>query len=349
MNFIRTILIPIGVVYATAVKIHQQLHKRGFLAQKKFRFPIINVGNLSVGGTGKSPHVEYIHRLLSFHYDKMAIISRGYRRQTKGLQILTTKSTALDVGDEPLQFKYKFPKTTVVVSEKRAPAIDYIIQSEHPADCILLDDAFQHWAVQVPINILLSTFDAPFFDDKPLPAGRLREFPKGYQRAQIIIITKCPQQLSSNQKETYIKKIKPLPSQEVFFSHFAYQALYLFNAPSQAINLGIIKDKTICLFTAIASTQYLHLFLESQGCIIKQISFPDHHHFSEENLELLIKQDADTIIITTEKDATKLQQHQLFIEQHQLKIYVLPIQVAFDNREAQRFEATLLNLLEAIK
>ena len=336
------------MVYAAAVRLHQHLHQWGILTQKTFVFPIINVGNLSVGGTGKSPHIEYIHQLLKKHYTHIAIISRGYRRKTKGLQILTANSTALDVGDEPLQFKIKYPQTTVAVAEKRATAIDHLLQSNNPPDCILLDDAFQHWGVQVPINILLSTFYAPFFDDQPLPAGRLREFSNGYKRAQIIIITKCPQQLSTQQKEHYINQIQALSHQHIFFSHFEYQALYRLGKPNDLIDCALLKDQSVCLFTAIASTQYLKQFLQEQNCTITSISFSDHHHFSEQNLLALCQQASNKLIITTEKDATKLYPYSNFIAKHQLSIYVLPIKVAFAEEEAQRFEHILLHQLSTI-
>lgn len=340
------ILFPIACLYGTIVRSHQWLYSSNVLKSASFDFPIINIGNLSVGGTGKSPHVEYIYRLLA-PTAATAIVSRGYNRKTRGVQLVSTTSKAIEVGDEPLQFKIKFPEALVVVAEKRALGINFLLEQQANFQHVLLDDAFQHWSIQPSVQILLTTYDAPFFEDAVLPMGRLREFQNGAQRAHIIIVTKCSPTLSQQERQDYIQKIKPAQHQCVFFSYFEYQMLYPLFYPQKKIALDTFKTKKIVVVTGIAQTNYLKQFIEQQYDNVEYIEFPDHHYFSSTDLEAIHQKAQGKVIITTEKDATRFYEHQATLKEQNWDIYVLPIQVQFAFDEGQTFQNALLSLLSS--
>ena len=338
------ILFPIACLYGTIVRGHQWLYRSKILKSVSFDFPVINIGNLSVGGTGKSPHVEYIYRLLA-PSSPTAIVSRGYNRKTQGVQLVTTSSKAIEVGDEPLQFKIKFPEALVVVAEKRAIGINFLLEQQANFQYVLLDDAFQHWSIHPSIQILLTTYDAPFFEDAVLPMGRLREFRNGAQRADIIIVTKCSPNISQQEQQDYLQKIQPLSHQRVFFSYFEYQMLYPLLHPQEKITFDALKTQKILVVTAIAQTDYLRQFIEQQYDNVAYLEFPDHHYFSSTDLEAIQQKAQGKIIITTEKDAMRFYEHQAVIKEQNWAIYVLPIQVQFAFEEAQAFKDSLWNLL----
>lgn len=315
-----------STIYGIAVSCHRKLYESGLFKRTKFDIPVIAIGNLSVGGTGKSPHIEYFHQLLSPHY-QLAIVSRGYKRKTKGVQIVALDSKAENVGDEPLQFKLKFPSTPIVVAEKRADGIQEILKQCPATNCILLDDALQHWAIQPSFQILLTTFDQPFFNDEVLPSGRLREFQSGYQRADMIIVSKCPSDISLEQKEQFLQKIQPLPHQQVFFSYFKYKEPYNLLNFNKKISFEDLKKQEILVLTAIADTAYLEDFIHKNCAKATYLSFPDHHFFNLADLKQATEKANGKIIICTEKDAVKLLAHQADILKQDLKIFVLPIGV----------------------
>lgn len=320
------------------------LYQYGILKQHRFSLPIINVGNLSVGGTGKSPHVEFFHHLLTPIY-RPAIVSRGYHRTTKGVRIVTMATTALEVGDEPMQFKINFPDTTVVVAEQRALGIQEVLRISPTVNCILLDDAFQHWGIQATVQVLLTTFEEPFVNDWVLPMGRLREFRSGYKRADIIIVTKCPPTITTKQRNSYLQQIDNLKHQQIFFSYFNYQAPYALLNPKQTLSLDILKDAAILIVTAIAKTKYLEQFMCSHHLEPTYLCFPDHHHFKPADLDQIKKQGKGKYILITQKDATKLIAHQEYFQAHKLAIYVLPIEVEIAFGEAVLLKKRLLELM----
>ncbi len=345
---IRFILFPIAFLYGSVVACHRWLHRIGWLKTTQFDLPVVNIGNLSVGGTGKSPHLEYVHQLLAASY-QLAIVSRGYNRKTKGVNILTEHSTALEVGDEPLQFKLKFPTTTVVVAEKRAAGIQQLLM-EYPAiNCILLDDAFQHWAIRPSVQILLTTFEQPFFEDWLLPLGRLREFRRGYQRADIIIVSKCPPEISEKQRKAYLDKLQLLPHQRVFFSYFKYQQLYALLDVTKKINWDDLRGQAMLVVTAIADTSYLEQFVDAQSSEVSYLRFEDHHYFSLADMASIRQKGQNKILITTQKDATRLMAQMDYILQNKLAFYVLPIEVELAFGEVGLFEESLLDLLGSPK
>lgn len=320
------LLFPISILYGTAVWCHKTLYNCGILKKTKFEIPVIAIGNLSTGGTGKSPHIEYFNYILSSHY-QTAILSRGYKRKSQGVQIVELNSNAEDVGDEPLQFKLKFPNTLVAVAEKRVAGIQQITKLQPFINCILLDDALQHWAIEPSFRVLLTTFDQPFFEDNVLPSGNLREFASGYQRADIIIVSKCPVNIDLKQKEAFLQKIQPLPHQKVFFSYFKYKTLYNLLDFNDKKNVEDFKTQDILVLTAIANTQYLEDFIQKKTASSNYLKFPDHHFFSLEDLKTAQQKAQNSLIICTEKDAVKLLKYSDFITKEGIKIFVLPITV----------------------
>jgi len=345
LKLFRLILFPIALLYGCIVFLHRLLHRIGFLQTAQFDIKVINIGNLSMGGTGKSPHVEYIHQIVA-PFCKTAIVSRGYKRKTSGVKMLSEDSKAIDVGDEPLQFKLKFPATPVVVAEKRAAGIQYLLETSPDINCILLDDAFQHWAIQASSQVLLSTFDQPFFNDWVVPTGNLREFRSGYKRADIIIITKCPSDISEAQKKNYLQKIKPNSYQKVFFSYFEYQNLYALADSTKIIDLHKLNDKDILVVTAIAATNYLEQFVNANSKSAEYLRFSDHHYFSATDMETIKSKGTDKVIITTQKDATRMIEHLDYIHKHQLDIYILPIEVKIAFGEADKIKKEILSLVQ---
>ena len=346
---VRILLSPFSLLYGIGVSLRNAFYRAGLLKSLTFSVPIISVGNLSVGGAGKTPHIEYLIRLMREYLD-IATLSRGYSRKTRGFIEVQRNMNAEHVGDEPLQFKRKFPDISVNVSEDRAFAIPKIVQKNPNTQLVLLDDAFQHRSVNPGVNILLTDYSHLFTRDYLLPSGRLREWRDAYQRADVIIVTKCPPALSLEEKEAITKEINPLPHQEIFFSYYTYQAPYYAFNPRYRLQLD--EDVEVLLICAIARTEYLIDYLERKTGPIRVMEFEDHHYFSKHDVSALHKQfksieNQRKVIITTEKDAMRLELHRQFLIEERLPIFVLPLEVKFHFGEGERFDeiikAYLLN------
>lgn len=340
------LFLPISMLYGTVVIIIRSLYRFGFFKIHKAKLPVLKVGNLSVGGTGKTPHAEFLVNHFSMKY-QMVILSRGYNRKTKGVQWVESKSRAEDVGDEPLQMKQKFPHVPVIVSEKRAAALPFIYERYPQTQLIILDDAMQHWALASTLDVLLTTYDRPFFEDYVLPMGRLREFRRGYKRADSIIITKCSTDISSETQADYIQKINPKQQQQVYFTYYEYGSVY--NLVQTDEQIQDLASYSIIIITAIANTEYLEKYLNEKAKSTSYLKFGDHHLFAPKDIEELstqyqLKKQATvdpTLIITTEKDATKLRAYDNLIKKYDLPIYVLPIKISFVEGQASAFLADL--------
>lgn len=319
---------PLAWLYGLGAWLHRASYVYGPFRQASFEPLVICIGNLSLGGTGKSPHVLYIQGLLG-QVEHTAMISRGYGRKSKGVQGVTLESIPEEVGDEALQFKQAYPEATVVVAEKRAEGIKAALAKQPHLHYILLDDAFQHWGVQASCYLLLTTFKEPFFQQEVLPIGPLREFRRGYQRAEVIIVTKCPPQITAATRAAYIQAINPLPNQKVLFSWLVYQPLYELLEGKAGPSLE--QPQALLLLTAIASTQALETHLEEHQ--LSCLKFPDHHLFSKKDLYLIKEKGQGRTILTTEKDATKLCPLLKQYPEIQLTIYVLPIKVALSTAD----------------
>jgi tetraacyldisaccharide 4'-kinase len=334
---LRWILSPISLIYLLIVWIRNKLYDKGILKSKSFGIPTIVVGNLAIGGTGKSPMTEYLIRLLSSHYT-LATLSRGYGRKTSGFRYVEKTSTALEVGDEPLQFKNKFAKLTVTVCEDRCAGVE-ILKNSHQV--ILLDDAYQHRRLKPGFAILLFDFNSLFSTIITLPTGNFRDNFSASSRANLIVITKCPLRLSLSQQQQIQHRIRKHSDAPIFYSTITYDQLKDSNHMPVAFDLSVYH---ILLFTGIANPQPLKEYLLPKVASIKQLTFADHHNYSEtdyikinsafQNLE------GNKIIITTEKDIHRLHEEILTT----LPIYYIPIRLDFI-ADKEMFDEKVLNYL----
>lgn len=321
MKILRYILFPVVPIYYFVTWLRNKLYDLGIKSSKSYNFPVICVGNLSVGGTGKTPMIEYLIRLLHNDY-KIATLSRGYKRNTKGFVVADTTATASSIGDEPFQFYKKFKDIIVSVDANRQNGIAHLRNLQPQPNVILLDDAIQHRKVKAGFTILLTAYGNLFTDDWLLPTGNLREPKSGAKRANVIVVTKCPNSLSESEKKTIVEKIQPLQHQSVFFSHILYSKM-VYNQKGEKL-LEDLKSKPITLVTGIANAQPLLDYLKVEDLNFEHLNFKDHHEFSDTDIQNL---KSKACILTTEKDFVRLQPH--FKNDEQL--YYLPIETKIDN------------------
>ena len=313
-------LLPFSFLYGGILRLRNQLFDKKIFRSAKFDLPVICIGNLSVGGTGKSPMVEYIVSVLHQKY-KVATLSRGYKRKTKGFFIAGENTKTSDIGDEPMQFYRKFPDITVAVDEDRVMGIPKILNDRPETEIIILDDAFQHRKVKAGFHILLTSYDDLYTEDILLPTGNLREPRQGAKRADIIVVTKCPENISEEKKKEIKLKINALEHQEVFFGRITYSESVRNN--KDHIDLVTLKNKSFTLVTGIANPKPLVSYLTALGLQFEHLKFTDHHDFSASERDILKHK---KLIITTEKDMMRLLPH--FSESE--FIYYLPIAMKFD-------------------
>lgn len=327
----RYLLLPFSFLYGLIIRLRNWLFNKNILKSSDFNFPIICVGNLAVGGTGKTPMVEYLVKLLKSKY-KTATLSRGYKRKTKGFAIANENTTAIEIGDEPMQFHQKFPDITVAVGEERLVAIPQILHQRPDTQVIILDDAFQHRTVRAGLNILLTDYKNLYTRDLMMPAGDLRDVKQSSKRAQVIVVTKCRTDISTEEKSRILKELDPLPGQQVFFTAIVYDEPYhLFGNGRFTFN----ESTDVLLVCGIANPKPLKDFLTVHVHTYDMIRYPDHHIFSIDDLKEIKRHyeklnPANRIILTTEKDAVRLQKFRKELAEYPL--YVLPIrhQVLFD-------------------
>lgn len=344
---IKILLAPLSLLYGLGVSLRNFFYKRGILKGVEFSLPVISVGNLSIGGTGKTPHIEYLIGLLK-DYINVATLSRGYRRKTRGYLVVKPQFSAADAGDEPLQFARKFPDILVTVGEDRSYAIPRLLQEHPETQVILLDDAFQHLSVRPGLNILLTEYSQPYTRDYLLPSGRLREWRSAAGRADIIVVTKCPENLDEAQRQSLLKELSPLPRQPVFFTCYGYhQPYYIFNQQQTA---PLQQDWDVLLVCAIAGAQYLVDYLEPRVRSIEVMEFEDHHFFSNYDtarMKALFDEinSSKKIILTTEKDAMRLELHRSYLLQNRLPVFALPVEVQFLFEQREVFDTHVKNFL----
>ena len=285
------------MLYAAIMIVRNALYNWEWLKSKSYSLPLISVGNLSMGGTGKSPMIEYLISLLRDEV-QVGVLSRGYKRKTKGFQEVLVESTVAQVGDEPLQIKRKFPMVNVAVCEDRQEGIERLKNS---SDVILLDDAFQHRKVIPSLSILLTSFDRLYVNDWVVPMGNLREPSAGAKRADLIVVTKCPENLSPSVRKTIENRLKLQSNQQIFFSKIGYNQEIKSSTESQP--LSFLNDTQFTLVTGIANPLPLVFFLKEQGFIFSHRAYGDHHDFtSREIMELA----GEPLVLTTEKDFVRL-------------------------------------------
>lgn len=321
MKILRKLLFPFALLYGLITWIRNFFYNSGILKFRAYTLPVICVGNLNAGGTGKSPMIEYLLKLLLPKFT-VASLSRGYKRSTKGYHLLSGKETAGEVGDEPLQFKRKFNRAIVAVDADRQNGI-FQLKKQNP-EVILLDDAFQHRKVEAGLNILLTAYGDLYVDDFMLPTGNLREPTGGAERAKIVIVTKCPPNMTKPEMEHIRHKLKLRNYQKLFFSFIDYVDSVI--SQENSIELEQLKDRQLTLVTGIANPKPLTSFLEKKGLRFKHLKYKDHHNFSASEIVHLQREE---FILTTEKDYVRLVEH---FKSEQL--YYLPVQSAFLENES---------------
>lgn len=334
MKLFRFLLFPFAVIYDLVTRIRNFLFDVGFFKQTTFSIPVIVVGNLSVGGTGKTPQIEYLIRLLKNQF-KIGVLSRGYKRETAGFLTLNIDHTAIEVGDEPLQFFKKFEDVIVAVDANRVEGIQKIVQ-QNTTEIILLDDAFQHRKVKGSFYILLTKFDDLFVNDYLLPTGNLRENRRGAKRADAIIVSKCPEDLSENQQEIIRNSIEKY-SKNIFFTSISYAKSLSGNEP---ILVKDLRNYDVLLLTGIANPSSLLHFLDSNKIYYHHLNFPDHHQFSSKDIENIqlkfaVLKGINKIILTTEKDYVRL-------NSEFKNCYFIEIETSFSGNQKGDFDNLIL-------
>ena len=341
----RILLLPFALAYGLIIIIRNWLYDKKYLHSAAFNFPLICVGNIAVGGTGKSPMVEYLIEVLQPHF-KIATLSRGYKRKTKGYTLAKQGTTALEIGDEPMQFHLKFPQVPVAVGEERIISIPYLIEDCKDLQAIILDDAFQHRSVQAGFNILLTEYSNLYLYDFFLPTGDLRDEWRSAKRANIIVVTKCPPDLSVDKKQKITESLHATPSQKIFFTTIEYGLPY--HIISNQIKNITIEDE-ILLVCGIANPKPLKEYLVKNARTYYQKDYNDHHIFSIDDLNEIKQRfnemDANNkFILTTEKDAVRL--HKFDNELNNIPLYVLPVKHKFLFNEGELFNTEIISFIK---
>ncbi len=344
LGTIRMLLFPFSFIYFAVIWCRNRLYDVNFFKSASFNLPVICVGNLSTGGTGKSPMVEYLVRSLKDELS-VATLSRGYKRKTKGYAMADANSTALEIGDEPMLFHLKFPDIAVTVGEERLEAIPQLLHDRPDTSVIILDDAFQHRTVKAGYNILLVDCNCLFTRDWYLPTGNLRDERSSYKRADLIVITKCPPQTTREQMESIKTEISPLPHQHLFYSSINYgQPYHIFTTELFQLH----KKLEVLLVTGIANPGPLKKYLQEKTAAYYQINFNDHQIFTIDDLKDIIKRFNDIestskIVLTTEKDAVRLTKFSKALDG--LPLYVIPIEHEFLSKGGQQFNSLVKSFI----
>ena len=339
----RILLLPISLIYHIVLTIRHKLYDWHILRTTRFEKPLICVGNLNLGGTGKTPHTEYLIRLLGNNY-RVATLSRGYGRKTKGFKRAETTSTYEDLGDEPLQYFKKFPEIQVAVDEDRVNGVRKLLMSNNAPEIILLDDAFQHRSIKAGLNILLTEYQHLYCDDLLFPAGSLRDVKSAAKRANLIVVSKSPKELKETEKQQIISKLNPSKEQKVYFSYLEYAPLQPLNEKAKTVSVE--NADSVIAFCGIAHPKSFIEELEKQFKTVDFLHFADHHVYSEEDTKNIVKHFENLsgdkkIIVTTEKDAARLTNSPYLCQFDCAPLYDLPITVRF--HEEEKFNEEILS------
>ena len=331
----RILLLPISLLYHIVLSIRHKLYDWHILKSLRFEYPIICVGNLNLGGTGKTPHTEYLVQLLKDTY-RVAILSRGYGRKTKGFQRAEEHSTYETVGDEPLQYYHKFPEIQVAVDEDRIEGVEGLIIGTSTPDVILLDDAFQHRRIKAGLNILLTEYQHLYCNDFLFPAGTLRDIKSAAKRADIIVVSKSPKSLDKEEKQQIINKLKPTEIQKVYFSSLEYAPLKPLNKSAKLVSAT--DADAVLAICGIAKPEPFVEELKTQFKTVDFLQFGDHHAYTENDVKTILKRFADLacdkkIIVITEKDAARLTNSPYLCQFECAPLYDLPVSVRFHDKE----------------
>lgn len=322
----------------------------GIFKSHKFKIPVISVGNLNVGGVGKTPHVEYLIRILNQY--RIATLSRGYKRSTKGFYKADITSTVNEIGDEPLQYKTKFDNIVVAVDETRVRGIKKIKETSPDVNVVILDDAYQHRAIAPGLNILVTDYSKLYINDLVLPSGRLREWATGSSRADIIIVSKTPTILSPIDIRRIKDELHPKSHQEIFFSYTQYGTLIPFTTHAETFQVDNQKTCSVLLITGIAKPSPLFYHIKDHYNSVEHLKFPDHHNFDSNDIKNIRKSFSDLfgnnkLIITTEKDIMRLSLPEIKQQMEDLPIFYQPIEIAFHGNGKEEFDSKILKYVRA--
>lgn len=348
---IREWLLPISWLYGIGVGLRNELFELGVLKSRAFDIPVISIGNITVGGSGKTPHVEYLIKLLK-DYMKVAVLSRGYKRKSKGYLLASNRATVGDIGDEPFQIKKKFPDIYVAVDKDRCHGIDRLTgdQETSDTDVILLDDAYQHRYVKPGVNILLVDYHRLIIYDKLLPAGRLRESKQEKSRADIVIVTKCPRNLRPMEYRVLTKALELFPYQKLYFTTLKYRNLQPVYCGEELPLKQIQSETNILLLTGIASPKQIVLDLQPYSKNIIPMSYRDHHQFTNRDIEKLnakfAEMSAPKMIITTEKDNARLFGMEGLSDEVRHNLYILPVEIEFMLNQQEDFNERIIGYIK---
>ncbi len=346
----RWLLLPFSILYQIITWFRNFLYDNEILKSKEFDISVISIGNLTVGGTGKTPHTEYLIRLFSSIFN-IAILSRGYKRKTKGFILVNSKSTYEDIGDEPKQMQMKFPKVKIAVCRKRTEGVTKLLNYDKNISTVILDDAHQHRKITPSLMILLTDYNNLFYNDSFMPYGKLRDNISQYKRANIIIITKCPLGLKPIERRIIAQDLNLMPYQTIFFTYIKYGKIKHIKKSKRAK----VNSKTkILLITGIANAKPLVEYLEKTTKNIIHINFPDHFSFNKKSIEKINttfnKIDTeDKIIITTEKDAVRLRNNNLLTLEVSNFLYYIPIEIDFLFQTKNEFNNQIINYVRKNK
>ncbi len=344
------LLYPFSLAYGLIVWIRNALFDYQLIRSREFHIPIISVGNITVGGTGKTPHIEYLVELLKDEF-KVATLSRGYRRKTRDFILAGPDHDVREIGDEPLQIKHKYPDIHVAVDRRRVNGIRELMKRIPDLDVILLDDAYQHRYVKPGLSILLIDFNRPMSEDHMLPAGRLREQSYEKRRANLILITKCPDRLKPIERRLIVKDLKLYPFQHLYFTKLTYgQPIPVFSDIKKPLGLMEMKAARprILMVTGIAGPRLFKKHLRSISAQITELTYPDHHDFSNSDLDRILKtygemEGEEKFIFTTEKDAMRLGKFTDMDVSIRNRMYYIRVGVDILNEDRENFNNQIRN------
>ncbi len=345
----KRLFLPISFLYSIVLFLRHKLYDWNILKSKSYDIPSICVGNLNFGGTGKTPHIEYLTRLLSEDH-KVAILSRGYGRNTKGFILADESHTHHDIGDEPLQYFKKFDNIKVAVDENRCEGMERLLQDENPPQIVLLDDAYQHRKIKPGLNVLLTDYYNLYSDSRLFPAGNLRDIKKAAKRAEIIVVTKSPNVITPYYRRDVESKLKLLPRQKIFYSYIEYLDFQPLSKFSYEIDIK--EAKTALLLCGIANTYSLEDHIKRKYNTISKLEFNDHHNFTEKDIDMIIYKynsliGKNKIIVTTEKDAMRLINSSFLSKFDNIPVFVVPIKIKFHKEEGTTFNDEILNYINS--
>jgi tetraacyldisaccharide 4'-kinase len=349
MNLVKLLLFPFAWIYGLITHIRNKLFDWKLIPSRTFNVPIISVGNLCVGGTGKTPHIEYLTRLLKPDY-KIAILSRGYKRKSKGFIMVNKNHTQEEIGDEPMQYLKKFPDVTLAVDGNRVRGIQKILDEKPDVDVILMDDGFQHRYVKPGKSVILTDYHNIYTKDHLLPAGTLRESIKGAKRADFIVVTKSPKVLSPIIRRHLVKDIKPTPQQRLFYSFVNYDNPIPLK-PGAEQDVPKSKFNYILMVTGVANSYPFQEYLRRCCNELIVLEFSDHHQYTQNDMVTITNEynkllTRNKAIFTTEKDATRLDREEFADYLEALPFYYVPIRIKFHDCDEIRYDKLILDYVK---